>query len=160
MTASFAAGASLVLAGSFAASSSFVSDKKRLIRHTEAVLGLISHVRTDIDHFLTPVGGLFEDFRNDDLESCGFSSILREKGLDAAVCSQTASLTEETQEILRCFSSALGRSYKEEQLRICDYCTVRISEELAREREKLKRDLGTYRFAPLIFALFIILCFL
>ncbi|MBR7033534.1 MAG: hypothetical protein IKI03_07900 [Clostridia bacterium] len=160
MTAAFAAGASLVLACSLAVTVSVVSDKRKRIRHTEAVLDLISHVRSNIELFLTPVSGIFSDFRNDDLEACGFSAVLRDSGIEEAVRKGAASLSVETEEVLTFFSSSLGKSYKEDQLRLCDYCGEKIKAELEREREELKRNVGAYRFAPLIFALFIILCFI
>ena len=160
MTLPFTAGALLVIASSLAISASFVSDKRKKIRHTEAILELISHVRSNIDYFLTPVDGIFEGFKNDALESCGFCDVLRKSGIEKAVDEHTASLSQATEDTLAYFSRTLGRSYKEEQIKLCDYCAEKISEELEREREELKRNLGTYRFAPLVFALFIILCFI
>lgn len=160
MTFLFAAGSSLVFASSLAAASSVVSGKRKRIRHTEAILGLFSHVRSNIEYFLTPVDGIFADFRNDALESCGFSRVLRESGIDAAVRSNTASFSPQTGELLLSFSSSLGKGYKEEQLRLCDYFREKVSEELERERESLKRNLPAYRYAPPVFALFIILCFI
>ncbi|MBQ6263785.1 MAG: hypothetical protein IJK58_09760 [Clostridia bacterium] len=160
MTFPFAAGVSLVLVSSLAVSYSFISDKRKTIRHTEAILELISHVRSNIDFFLTPVEGIFEGFKNDALESCGFSDVLRRSGIEKAVGIHAASLSKVTEDALVNFSRSLGRSYKEEQIRLCDFCSEKVSAELEREREELKRNLGTYRFAPLIFAFFIILCFI
>ncbi len=160
MTVSFAAGASLVLGCSLTVTMSFISEKRKRISHTEAILALISHVRSSIDHFLTPVDGIFTEFKNEALESCGFSAVLRDSGICGAVGSHTASLSEETEAILSYFSRSLGGGYKDDQLKLCDHCSEKIEAELEREREELKRNLTAYRFAPLIFALFIILCFL
>ena len=159
MTVSFAAGASLVIACSLGVSVSLLSEKRKRISHTEAILGLISHVRSNIDHFLTPVDGIFAEFRNETLESCGFSAVLRDSGINGAVGSHTASVSDETEAILSYFSRSLGGGYKDDQLSLCDYCSEKIEAELKREREDLKRNLTAYRFAPPIFALFIILCF-
>ncbi len=160
MTLSFTAGSSLVLACSLAVAVSVVSEKRKRIRQTEAILELISHVRSKIDQFLTPLDGIFSDFRNEELEACGFSEILRSAGIEEAVVAHTASLSADTEQVLTFFSASLGQSYKEDQLRLCDYCIEKIRAELERENESLKRNVTAYRFAPLIAALFIILCFL
>ena len=160
MTVSFVTGASLVLGCSLGASLSLVSEKRKRIIHTEAILGLILHVRSNIDHFLTPIDGIFAEYRNETLESCGFSAVLRNSGIDGAVSSHTASLSDETEAVLAYFSRNLGGGYKDDQLNLCDYCCEKLEAELEREREELKRNISVYRFAPPIFALFIILCFL
>ena len=160
MTAPFAAGASLIVISAIAVSVSAMTESRKRVRDTEAVLELISHAKSDIDCFLTPVDVIFSDFRCDALESCGFMNVLRQSGIEKAVSSRTASFSENTKDILLRFSSSLGRGYREDELRLCDWAYDGVSKELEKEIAGIRRNSGAIRFAPLIAALFFILCFL
>lgn len=160
MTASFVIGSVFVLSSAVGVSTVLIASSRRRIRHTEALVELVRHIRTHIEYFLTPVDLIFSDFRNETLESCGFCPVLRDSGLAEALRTGGGSFSPETRLIAEKFASSLGDGYRDGQLRLCDFCISGLSEQLERERESYDRNLNMYRFVPCLLALFIILCFL
>ncbi len=92
-------------------------------RRLECFLQLMRQIENEISCFQTPLDDIYRRFEGEALEACGFLSCLREKGMEAALREKRAALSfsDEEWELLVAFSGELGKSYREEQLRGCDY---------------------------------------
>lgn len=112
-------------------------EKKRL----SALHLLMKTIRARIACFSEPLNKIYEDFYDEALDTCGFLSVLKEKGLAFALKEKEASLflPKEATEQLCGFASLLGKSFTEDQLKHCDYYLERFEDTLARLEEEYPR---------------------
>ena len=101
----------------------FSNMQSRRQKNLECFLLLIRFIESEISCYQTPLDDIYRRFDGDALERCGFSAVLREKGLKEALveCKEALCLSDEEYRLLLDFSGELGKSYREEQLRGCDY---------------------------------------
>lgn len=131
-------GAALVMASSFFAGSTLLSFERKKYSECEAFFNLIRRIRTDISCFNTPVPKIISEYKNKELEECGFTGFFDISFNEALEhCSDKLHIDDETVKLLRRFGDELGSSYKDEQISSCDYYVERMSEQV----EKLKNDL-------------------
>ena len=130
-------GAILVMACCFLASFSISSRAKKEIAELEAFILLIGRIRTDIACFSRPLCEIYAGFEADVFEKSGFIKTLKEKGLSCAIeiTEHKFSLCEENMAIIKQFASTIGKSYKEEEIKTCDYYISQLS-----ERHKVLKD--------------------
>lgn len=160
MTLRFIVGSVLLFAASAAVSVSYAASSRKRIADTDALIDLVRHIRVHIEYFLTPLDRIYSDFSSDALGSCGFSEVLKKRGLTEAIRSGKANTSKKTSEILLKFSESLGEGYRNDQLDLCDLCISSLTEQLSHEREEYAKKSDLYRFVPGLLAVFIILCFL
>ncbi len=106
-------------------------------------LSLLQHIKRQIDCFSAPIGQILAACDPQVLVACGavgevtaFSQLLEaELYLDEEICL-----------LLRRFSAELGRGYREDQLRCCDYYIARLSPYC----DKLREDLPRYEKMALL----------
>jgi stage III sporulation protein AB len=92
-------------------------------KRLECFLQLIRFIESEISCYQTPLDDIYRRFDGDALEKCGFTAVLRQKGMAAALAECRAALcfSDEEYRLLVDFSGELGKSYREEQLRGCEY---------------------------------------
>lgn len=101
--------------------------ERRRPRVLDGWIDMIQHIRSQIDCYLTPIPEIIADVLPSHLPSDLFAL------LDAC----RLYLDGDTLRVLERFARDLGGSYREEQLRHCDFCLA----ELRRKREKLSSEL-------------------
>ena len=111
-------GAFLIGLASLLASSDIIDREKRRIECVDGFLLLVSHIKEQIEGYSTPIRAI--------LEKCD-PRVLKMMGIDGQVpdigqmiTSSETMLTEDSLKALREFSSTLGKSYREVQLRECN----------------------------------------
>ena len=116
----------MLIAGGIGAWSGVRYERRRL-RVVEGWIDTIRYIRTQIDCYLTPLGEI--------LERC--PSTVGTTDLSALLASSRLYLDADTYRFLETFTRELGGSYREEQLKNCDFCLA----ELYHKRETLSREL-------------------
>lgn len=89
----------------------------------ECFLQLFRFIETEISCYQTPLADIYARFEGEALDKCGFLSCLREKGMAEALvlCRASLTLSDEEYALLADFAGELGKSYRDEQLRGCEY---------------------------------------
>lgn len=127
-------GTMVIGAGSIAACCLAAYEKKKLTV-LDAWIDLIFHIRGQIDCYLMPL---------DEILACADSAILKgcmcrtpHPDLPALLRTSSPYLSEESKRLITAFTKEIGGSYREEQLKRCDY----YIHALRAIREKLAEDL-------------------
>ena len=111
--------------------------EQKRCRQAEGFLALVRHVRLQIDCFSLPVPRILETLPSQIRTACYIPPNVCDFG---ALLTQTPLLLpEEVTELLHAFGRDLGSSYREDQLRLCDYYITRLSPHCERIRADLAR---------------------
>lgn len=151
------AGSLILLLSSAGVGFELMSVKKERLRQLDELIGLISHIKSNIDYFMTPVNDILSDYTSVSLEDCGFLEIMRKSDLKSAVLSGAARLCDSEIKLLSEFSDNLGVGYKEEEIRLCDYYIQKLTLASEKEKEKIEKNRNMYKYIPVLCAASIIL---
>ena len=99
--------------------------ERRRVAQAEGFLSLLRLVRLQIDCFSMPVSRILSECDPELLVACGVTEPPRD--FRALLASAKLYLSEEMCRLLEDFAARLGASYREEQLRCCDYYLARLS---------------------------------
>lgn len=152
-----AAGSALIFAASVGISYLLVSERCRRIRAYEALCALVAFIKGNIEAFGTPVDNILENCRIEYFESCDFGEVLRREGLEAASSRRLLPLGIDAELDFEAFAENLGKGYRDEELKRCDYYLSRFDSYLAKEREALARYTPMYRYLPPLGALSVVI---
>ena len=116
------AGAVLLFAVTLYISLQYTVMERRRLLQAEGFLLLLRHIRTQIACFSDPLPEIYASFENRALSDAGFLTAVREEGMAAALstCRDRLYLTEEETRSLSVFAEELGKSYRSEQISLCD----------------------------------------
>ena len=126
-----------ILGSGILTSTLLVRFEQKRCRQAEGFLALLRHIRLQIDCFSLPVSRILETLPTQIRTTChipqnvcDFSTLLDRTPL---------LLPDELSELLHAFGRDLGSSYREDQLRLCDYYITRITPYCERIRADLVR---------------------
>ena len=119
----------ILTAGGIAALMTVAYEKKR-IALLEGWIDLIFHIRNQIDCYLTPIGEILATTDRELMSACMGNAA--DKSPTALLNRCSVYLSDEARRLLTAFSREIGSSYREEQVKRCDY----YMEALRRLREK------------------------
>ncbi|NLW74251.1 MAG: hypothetical protein GX057_05065 [Clostridiales bacterium] len=111
---------------------------------TEGFVALLKYIRNQIDCYLMPVDRILAGCDPGILMACGLvaDADLREiKSFSELLDCCELCVSEATAELLRKFAGELGTSYRDMQLKICDYYIGKLSA----ERDRLQAELPARR---------------
>ncbi len=134
--------------------------ERRRVAQAEGFRTLLCLLRWQIDTLARPLPQILAACDEGVLAACGWQEKARPADFGALLEGVTLYLSEEICTLLYDFKGALGTSYREEQLRTCDYHLSRLSpycDTLQRELPKRER---VALFLPLAAALALILLLL
>ncbi len=125
----------------------------------QGFLSLLSHIRRQIDCYLTPPDRLLCDFREDFLEKCGYLERAVKRGVGEAYfeIEEKLGLPTEVKEILHSFFLGFGRDYREGTLKELDRGISSLEKCLAKEKTESEKDLKIAGILAVSFALGIII---
>ena len=131
-------------------------------RRLECFLQLIRFMESEISCYQTPLDDIYRRFEGESLEECGFLAVLREKGMIAALaeCRHKLCFSDEEYRLLTEFSGELGKSYREEQLRFCEYYRRMLENYCAEGREELPGRLKLCRSLTVTGGLLLVILFI
>ena len=87
----------------------------------DGLCALAERISTRIRCFRQDINEIYDGFTHAHLDSIGFTSLLKEKGLSAAleICADKLSLGADVMSESKIFAYGLGKSYYDEQLDLC-----------------------------------------
>ncbi len=112
-----AGGALMIVFASIFASADLIKREKRRIECVEGFLALVSYIKDRIECYSTPIKNILADCDPAILKKLGLDDPVSDFGQMISVCEGL--LSEETLKTLREFSSTLGKSYRDVQIRVC-----------------------------------------
>ena len=130
-------GGAVILAAAFLLSFVLNEKEKEKLEKIEGLTALLRFFRIQIDCFCTPVGEIFRRCDEKVLFSCGFLGIPRD--FDEFLAK--TSFPPEADALLASFSAELGTSFREEQLKSCDYHIQKLCELRDSTAEKTKKQI-------------------
>ena len=139
-----AAGAVLLLFGGVSLGRALCQKIEAGFAQTEGFIALLKYIRNQIDCYLMPVDKILAGCDPGILETCGVSA-----DADLSVIHSFSELldccelciSEVLAELLRKFAGELGTSYRDTQLKICDYYIGKLTA----ERDRLQAELPARR---------------
>ena len=141
-----ALGLLLLLACGVALGLLLASFHKKRCRQAEGFLALLRYIRLQIDCFSLPVERILATIDDELRADC---RVPENAGDFPALLAGTHLLLPlEMQELLASFCRDLGTSYREDQLRCCDYYLSRLSPYCTRIREELPRRIKLSLLLP------------
>ena len=111
--------------------------EQKRCRQAEGFLALLRHIRLQIDCFSLPVAKILTTLPPQIREMCDIPQNARD--FPALLAQTNLLLPPEACELLLSFGRDLGSSYREDQLRLCDYYTTRLSPHCERLHTELSR---------------------
>lgn len=135
MTVKFIGSLLVVLAGGVL-SFSFCRFEKKKLSVLDSYISLLFYIKGQIDCYSKPISDILKSADREIIEGCGcrFSDSMN---LDDMLEEGKIYLERESMRLLSCFSKEFGSTYKDEQLRRCDY----YIEALLEERRGLSDDI-------------------
>ncbi len=118
---------------------------RRRVSEGEGVLLLLRHIRTQICCFSAPLPEIYASFENRALSDAGFLELLRRDGLTAALTDGEIFLEESERRALFSFAEELGKSYRNDQLTLCDSYIAELEQGYERKKTELPRKSKLYR---------------
>ncbi|MBQ9802266.1 MAG: hypothetical protein IJW51_04270 [Clostridia bacterium] len=118
-------GIGLILLCGIFAGVCFAAFERRRVAQAEGFLALLRLIRLQIDCFSMPVGHILAACDKEVLSACGATAVPADLG--TMLATTRLYLSEDICRLLREFASRLGGSYREEELRCCDYYLARLA---------------------------------
>lgn len=115
--------------------------EKQRLRAIDGWLDLIFHIRTQIDCYLTPIGEIFATADRNLLLSCMGNG--REDSPAALLRHSRLYLGQDAARLLESFAREIGASYREEQIKRCDYYIAALQNLRQKRTEELPARLRT-----------------
>ncbi len=116
--------------------------EKRRVTQGEGFLALVRFLRWQIDTLARPLPDILAACESSVLAACGWQSDLPPADFHSLLDGAELCLSEEICTLLYEFANGLGATYREEQLRACEYLLTRITpycDTLRRELPKRER---------------------
>lgn len=120
----------MVMVCCYLASFSISSRAKKEMAELEAFILLISRIRNEISCFSRPLCEIYAGFESEVFERSGFLKVLKENGLARAleIAGNKLVLREENFAVIKQFAGVIGKSYRDEEIKTCDYYISQLSE--------------------------------
>ena len=144
-------GLALLLCSGVLASMILSRFEQKRYKQAEGFLALLRHIRLQIDCFSLPVSRILATLPTQISEMTAIPRAARDFG--ELLEGTSLLLPEEMCELLTSFGRDLGGSYREDQLRCCDYYITRFAPHCERMRTELSRRTKLALLLPLALAL-------
>lgn len=151
----FGAGSLITAAGIL--SVNLIREHRNRLLELEALFDMISYIRDNIEHLMKPLPDIFRNYNNTYLESCGFLETVRKGNLLQAWETHHFSISREAFRLIDEFIRNIGKGYRTEELRLCEYTLGRLRKLLDHVQADTVNQLKLYRTVPMMFALSVIL---
>lgn len=149
-------GALLLLGAGLGCGVLLVGFERRRCRQAEGFLSLVRHIRLQIDCFSMPVGRILKGCDGRILTDCGVESDSL-PDLPTLLRGTRLYIPEEMCRLLWELGGRLGGSYREDQLRCCDYFLERLIPWCDRLRAELPKREKMMLLLPVAFAAMLVL---
>lgn len=89
------------------------------LTHTEAMISFLRFVKVRVDCYAMPIDRILSDCDESIYEGLGYTDAKKPEDL-AALAKHCTSLRGDIKDIMTKFASEFGKSYREEQVKLCD----------------------------------------
>ena len=134
--------------------------ERRKTAELGSLVSLVGFIGANISHFCRPLPEIYADFSDELLDSSGFTGLLRENGLKAALEGSSLSLDKNVMDGLTKFAARLGGDYRDEQIELCEYERKRLLSALKERKTAAHDKEKLYRTCPVLLALSAVLMFI
>ena len=119
----------------------YTHHQRKRVLQAEGFLLLLRYLRGQILCYALPIEEALRGYENDALTECGFLPLLRQGSFLEALegTRSTVFLEKDAQKALRSFGEGVGKSYREDQLALCDYTLGELERTVDRLREEYPR---------------------
>ena len=145
----------LLLSSGALASFTLSRFEQKRYRQAEGFLALLRHIRLQIDCFSLPVSRILTTLPHKICEEAALPT--NAQNFEELLANTTLLLPEDMCDLLAAFGKDLGASYREDQLRCCDYYITRFAPHCERIRAELTRRVRLSILLPLALALSLVL---
>lgn len=149
------AGSLMTAAGIF--SIHMIREHRKKLLELEAFFDMISCIRDNIEHLMKPLPEIFQNYNHTYLDSCGFLKNVRETNLQQAWETYVFSCGAEAFRLIDEFIRNIGKGYRTEELRLCEYTLGRLRKLMDHVQADTANQLKLYKTVPMMFALSLIL---
>jgi hypothetical protein len=127
------------------------------IKKLSAARDMVKFIGEKIEHFSSPIPEILSEYRNSYLESIGYLEVIRTYGL-----SKTTDILGTSQKgteyiLIKQFVDSIGKGYKDDEVSLCKYTHLKLTECEEKLSSALKDKEKLYRTIPLMLALSVIL---
>ena len=107
----------------------------------DSFISLIFYIKGQVDCYSRPISEILSAAPREIIENCGF-----EDGADLCLMveSKRTYLSGEAYRLLSCFASEFGSTYREEQMKRCDYYIEALSQERVNLADELPKKSKIY----------------
>lgn len=133
-------GAALVVLGGAASAYILNSRAKSALMHVEGTISLLRYVKTQVDCYSMPIDKILSGCNVEMFSECGYSGTQKPQSLEELLSGCT-SLEPVIYKTMRGFADEFGKSYRAEQVKLCD----RYIDELSSFRADLSERLPVRR---------------
>lgn len=152
-------GIALILICGVTTGLALASFERRRCRQAEGFVSLVRYIRLQIDCFSSPVGRILASCDGRILTDCGVEAT-ELPDFSALLAGTKLYLPEDMCRLLADFGTQLGASYREEQLRCCDYFLERLIPPCDRMRGELPKREKMMLVLPIALAAMMVLMLL
>ncbi len=139
-----------LLCSGILASIMLVRFEQKRCRQAEGFVALLRHIRLQIDCFSLPVSRILTTLPPQIREACDIPE--GASSFPVLLTKTKLLLPTEACELLTAFGEDLGSSYREDQLRLCDYYIARLSPHCERIRAEQSRRIRLFLILPIALA--------
>ena len=150
-------GALFLLSAGALVSRLLICFEKRRVLQAEGYLALLRFLRWQIDALAKPLPQILAACDGDVLLACGWQKEAPPETLTTLLEGSALYLSDEVCALLHTFAQELGKGYRDEQLRGCDYHLARLSPYCDALRKDLPKKERIALFLPIAAALALIL---
>lgn len=134
-------GMALIVASTVVFSHQKALSEERRLSILEELLRFIERIRIEIGCYLKTISEIASDFQSELLCELGFFEALKSEGVYNAYLKiePMISMSEDTKKLLQRFFYLLGNGYADEQLKLIDNTSARLSEIIKTESQNLPK---------------------
>lgn len=142
-------GTLFILSASVAIGLDLTRREKEKLSVLSALCELIKHILRHVKCFESPIDSITSDYKSDALDRCGFGESMRSTSL---LCADVGLLPidDAARREFENFSRGVGRGYRDEELKRCEYYLEYFESALSAERENFERRRAQFRYLPLL----------
>ena len=120
----------LIISCTFGLGIYLTNSSKKSLKNTKSILDLIKHIKRKIDFFNSPLDEIYESYKADDKDFDEFIKTIRHAGWSETFTNGNRfQLTAEVQQTLLEFGVELGKTNRNEQIILCNYCIEKLEKE-------------------------------
>lgn len=132
--------------------------KRRGLKQSEAFIELIEYIKNQVECFLLPIDKILEACDKGLLAKCGFTTDSKSPlSISEIIDYSDLYVDTEVAGLMKKFANEFGSVYKDEQIRLCNYCISELKSYVNKAQGRYANDRRMYLGLSLCFAVSLIM---